>query len=435
MANIPSKQLHRSGTLEDLQANLSNREIGFCTTDRLAYYKLNGILFPMGSGIIPDPTENALFMAYEDSEHLGEYIYDWKSLESIEPIPNNPLKLWSRIAGMGLYAEVASKDSKGRDIVEQLDYASVLIVIYNATEFSDIHTALSLGKTVILSVDGHTRFAYLHSVNNGSATFRSLMSPDHTYAEYTVDSSDTWTSATVDMGEATPTSGSNKLLTSGGAYDALQSKVNKTGVTPGTYSSVTVNEEGAVTDGGDLPAGSVTAEMLEVHKKLKVDGTSIRAVEDSSSVVLYTGFCGWSSNGCVSPEVVYNPAASSNPYMQFPINDTSNSVYVRGNQVTVDSTHNDSADLLAGMYLISGTVHVGFNDTGSPPSAETVQLKFTGTVIHTMVCNFNASTYADVSFSISRYMDSPTIIVFQAMSASVKVVTTFKDLTIQWLHG
>lgn len=116
MAQIPSKQLHRSGTLEDLQANLSNREIGFCTTDHLAYYKLNGILFPMGSGIIPDPTENALFMAYEDPEHPGEYIYDWISLESIEPIPNNPLKLWSRLAGMGLYAEVAYKDSDGHTI-------------------------------------------------------------------------------------------------------------------------------------------------------------------------------------------------------------------------------------------------------------------------------------------------------------------------------
>ena len=433
MATIPSKQLHRAGTYNDLLTNLSDREIGIDSSTNTLYFKYDGRLYPCAGSPIPTPDSISLLMGFE--EDADSYTYDWKTLESDTPIQDTPLRLWSRLAGMGFYAEVAHTDSKGRDIAEQLDYASVLIAVYNATEFSDIHTALSLGKTVILSVDGHTGFAYLHSANSSSATFRSLMSPDHTYVEYTVDSSNTWTSATVDMGEATPTPGSDKLLTSGGAYDALQSKVNKTGVTPGTYSSVTVNEEGAVTDGGDLPAGSVTAEMLEVRKKLKVDGNSIHAVEDSSSVVLCTGFCGWSSNGCVSSDVVYNPAASSNPYMQFPINDASNSVYVRGNKVTVNSTSNDSANLLAGMYLISGTVHVGFNDTGSPPSAETVQLKFGGTVIHTMVCNFNASTYADVPFSISRYMDSTTTIVFQAMSASVKVVATFKDLTIQWLHG
>lgn len=121
MAQIPSKQLHRSGTLEDLQANLSNREIGFCTTDHLAYYKLNGILFPMGSGIIPDPTENALFMAYDDPEHPGEYIYGWKQFTEVSAPYDERIKLWSRIAGMGLYAEVASKDSKGRKIADTLD--------------------------------------------------------------------------------------------------------------------------------------------------------------------------------------------------------------------------------------------------------------------------------------------------------------------------
>lgn len=210
MANIPSKQLHRSGTLEDLQANLSNREIGFCTTDHLAYYKLNGILFPMGSGIIPDPTEKALFMAYDDPEHPGEYIYDWKSLESIEPIPNNPLKLWSRLAGMGLYAEVASKDSKGRKIADTLD-----------------------------------------------------------------------------------------------------KKTDATDMTPGTYTKVSVNEQGAVTNGGgleasDLPThehsaeditsgtldpdrigdGSVPVEKLEIHKRLYVDGTTISATETDYFVVI-----------------------------------------------------------------------------------------------------------------------------------------------------
>lgn len=120
MANIPSKQLHRSGTLEDLQANLSNREIGFCTTDRLSYYKLNGILFPMGSGIIPDPTENALFMAYGDPKHSGEYIYGWKQFTEVSAPYDERIKLWSRIAGKGLYAESAKKDADGRPIASNV---------------------------------------------------------------------------------------------------------------------------------------------------------------------------------------------------------------------------------------------------------------------------------------------------------------------------
>lgn len=210
MANIPSKQLHRSGTLEDLQANLSNREIGFCITDRLAYYKLNGILFPMGSGIIPDPTENALFMAYDDPEHPGEYIYGWKQFTETAAPYDNRIKLWSRIAGMGLYAEVASKDSKGRKIADTFD-----------------------------------------------------------------------------------------------------KKTDATDMTPGTYTKVSVNEQGAVTNGGGLEASdlpthehsaeditsgtldpdrigesSVPIEKLEIHKRLYVDGTTISATETADSVVI-----------------------------------------------------------------------------------------------------------------------------------------------------
>lgn len=36
MARIPSKQLHRAGSLEELQAKLSDRAIGFCDDDRTA---------------------------------------------------------------------------------------------------------------------------------------------------------------------------------------------------------------------------------------------------------------------------------------------------------------------------------------------------------------------------------------------------------------
>lgn len=183
MANIPSKQLHRSGTLEDLQANLSNREIGFCTTDRLAYYKLNGILFPMGSGIIPDPTENALFMAYDDPEHPGEYIYGWKQLTEMSAPYDTNIKLWSRIAGKGLYAESAKNDIRGRGIADALDR---------------------------------------------------IENPD-----------------------VTPIEDSDNLISSGAVYGAIIGKANATGITPGIYTKVSVNNEGGVVEGGSLEASDI----------------------------------------------------------------------------------------------------------------------------------------------------------------------------------
>ena len=49
MANIPSKQLHRTENNDaSLQMNLSDREIGFNSTDKIAYIKYGGVLFPLG---------------------------------------------------------------------------------------------------------------------------------------------------------------------------------------------------------------------------------------------------------------------------------------------------------------------------------------------------------------------------------------------------
>lgn len=118
---IPAKQQHVCGTFVELQAMLLDREIGFCTTDHIAYYKLNGILFPMGRGIIPDPTENSLFMAYDDPEHPGEYIYGWSPFTEVLAPYDDRIKLWSQIAGKGMYAESAKKDAQGRDIADTLD--------------------------------------------------------------------------------------------------------------------------------------------------------------------------------------------------------------------------------------------------------------------------------------------------------------------------
>lgn len=209
MNSIPGKFAIRKAATKDLLLSLMvEREIGFCEEDRTAYIRIDNSLEPLGGGRLDIPTTISLLMGFE--EDAEKYTYDWKSLESLEPIPNNPLKLWSRLAGMGLYAEVASKDSKGRKIADTFD-----------------------------------------------------------------------------------------------------KKTDATDITPGIYTKVSVNEQGAVTNGGgleasDLPThehsaeditsgtldpdrigeGSVPIEKLEIHKRLYVDGTTISATETADSVVI-----------------------------------------------------------------------------------------------------------------------------------------------------
>lgn len=120
MNRIPGKFAIRKAATKDLLLSLMvEREIGFCEEDRTAYIRIGASLEPLGGGRLDIPTTTSLLMGFE--EDAETYTYDWKSLESLEPIPHNPLKLWSRLAGMGLYAEVASKDSKGRNIANTLD--------------------------------------------------------------------------------------------------------------------------------------------------------------------------------------------------------------------------------------------------------------------------------------------------------------------------
>ena len=310
MNRIPGKLAVRKAATKNLLLSLLvEREIGFCEEDRTAYIRIGDSLEPLGGGRLDIPTTTSLLMGFE--EDAETYTYDWKALESIEPIPNNPLKLWSRLAGMGLYAEVAHMDSKGRDISEQLDYASVLIASYDETKYSVIDSAISSGKSVILSIGHSISFAYLQSKINSGYVFRSILSEDHTYVDYTVSSDDTWSSNTYDLGESSPTQGSNKLLTSGGAFTEFAKKANATNLTPGTFTKVAVNGQGVVTEGSQLEGNdipehsadkltsghidpnrlrdsSIPAEKLEIRKKLMADGVTITATETANTIVLHS---------------------------------------------------------------------------------------------------------------------------------------------------
>lgn len=64
MAIIPSKQLHRTGTTEELQEYLSDREIGYSLTDYRAYIKIDGHLksISISGGIIDAPNDNQAYL-------------------------------------------------------------------------------------------------------------------------------------------------------------------------------------------------------------------------------------------------------------------------------------------------------------------------------------------------------------------------------------
>lgn len=69
---IPSKQLHRAGSYEQLQSYLSEREIGINTTDHLAYFKFGGELYPCGGSVeIPSPNATSVLMG--DAEGNSEW--------------------------------------------------------------------------------------------------------------------------------------------------------------------------------------------------------------------------------------------------------------------------------------------------------------------------------------------------------------------------
>lgn len=283
MASIPGKQLHRVGTIEELQAYLSNREIGLCTTDNLAYYKLNDVLFPMGSGIIPDPAENGLLMSYADPDHPEEYAYGWRPFTETPAPYDEQLKLLSQIDGKGLYATVAENDMQGRNIASTLD-----------------------------------------------------------------------------------------------------NKINATDMTPGTYTKVSVNGQGAVTDGGDLEAsdlpahehsaeditsgtldpdrigeGSVPIEKLEMHKRLYVDGTTLTATESQDSVVLCVKTGGVGS-GQLSPGFMFNKDPNyatnyANPHNSTDLNDYTNS-YCDGQSANVVFLNNGSSAFELNNGFMAGNV-------------------------------------------------------------------------------
>lgn len=118
MARIPSKQLHRAGSLEELQAKLSEREVGINTTDKIAYFKLGGELYPVGGKIdIPLPTATSVLMGDAEAN------YGWETAEAATAPYDEEIELWHTLAGIGFAAEYATRDSEGH-LIQSSVYTS-----------------------------------------------------------------------------------------------------------------------------------------------------------------------------------------------------------------------------------------------------------------------------------------------------------------------
>ena len=193
MAIIPSKQLHRSGPMSDLLANLSEREIGFCEDDNRCYicvidhtksYGEPGYKRLVGLGdydhIVPDPTKSSIFMGYKVQEDDTSYTFGWKpaTFEN-SPLDSNTILL-SRIDGKGILAEYAKN-------------TNVRTIEYGVTQYASIISAVNAKLIAILVDSSHNCVAPLANITERSCTFRSSADSSGKFYEYTVTSENVWT--------------------------------------------------------------------------------------------------------------------------------------------------------------------------------------------------------------------------------------------------
>lgn len=150
--HIPSKQLHRAeGDLDTLRANLDNREIGFCTTDKWAYIKNDGVLVPLWH--LPEPQGLSFLVGSKDGEDPGVYGWEPAEIKQLGTEQTNDLLLWSRISGKGFFAEVAKDDERGRNIATMLDLAGIGVCIYGETTYEEILDMLDTYSYIFVLVD------------------------------------------------------------------------------------------------------------------------------------------------------------------------------------------------------------------------------------------------------------------------------------------
>ena len=77
MANIPGKQLHRTGTTAELQAYLSEREFGYSTDDGCAYIKIGGELVPLSGNT------DAKFIVFGAEFTPSSGTYQWPNATAV----------------------------------------------------------------------------------------------------------------------------------------------------------------------------------------------------------------------------------------------------------------------------------------------------------------------------------------------------------------
>lgn len=207
---IPAKQLHRAGTLVDLEEFLSDREIGFNVDDELLYVKYDGHLVPIGGRSVPIPTTQGFLV----SNSTGRFGWE-PAIKGPAPYDDN-IEVWGSVGGVGFAAEYAVRDSEGIPIAS--NYYDTL----EDSESSRIYGPLFVGY-IEGSSNKHLGIGSIDNLgvlvpteppdNDGFETGDVLIA---NYSEGVV--SYEWVHP-----DSQPTENSNMPVTSGGVYSAITS--------------------------------------------------------------------------------------------------------------------------------------------------------------------------------------------------------------------
>lgn len=210
MSTIPSKQLHRVGTLESLETHLSDREIGFDSVGGVGYIKLDGVLKLLaGDGLhIAPPAETSVLVG--DSNGTCA----WYSQGLVDDAYAENSKVWKNIGGNKLYAKYALMDSENH-FVSSCKYQGVRTLPIYGSLLINQQTASNYMKVSIRqgNSDVHTELGGLLPKD-----YETAKANDYLYVRGMYGTPDVaW--ATPD---SEPTEGSEKLITSGAVYKAIE---------------------------------------------------------------------------------------------------------------------------------------------------------------------------------------------------------------------
>lgn len=265
MSTIPSKQLHRIGTNEHLEQNLSEREIGFSTTENRGYIKLNGSLVSLGGSTLPNPTQLSVLVGSEDGS------YTWGG-NLVKAPYDSTQDMWVSIGGKGILAEATKNDSEGHFIGSsfyssprmQSTYGSISISKQEASGFMKV--SIRKGNADPSRSDSYIDLGGLIPLGGEGLATGDVLTVTGMYGTPSL----AWKQP-----ESTPVKGSNSVASSGSVYNVLY------------LIDPSLHAEDPIEKVIDTPA-----DMYDVGSYYMFDGILFRCIQYSSATAKFLEVAG-----------------------------------------------------------------------------------------------------------------------------------------------